>query len=237
MVKYTDREKEIAIEFAHDLVDCGIYDYIDNTHHYFTNGVEAQAFYIKRDRKRQIFYDNLKALPYDTTIASGATRGVFMRDDGELDGWVIKVDFTDNTYNYCKTEAELYSKAIDECVDYAFAATYYLTTINDIDFYIQERLNCDSEYEAVSSEKLREYVIEEYDLVQEENENDDDYEWRVSDYQENRIEWEEVLSCLIEDGDVENFVYAHGINDLHQANYGILPNGVIKIVDYCGYRE
>ena len=237
MIKYTDREKEIAIEFAHDLVDCGVYNYIDNTYHCFTDSNEAQAFCDERNRKRQAFYSNLKALPYDTTVASGSTRGVFMRDDGELDNWVIKVDFKDNSYDYCKREVGFFAEAVSEGVDWAFAATYFLCEIEGINFYIQERLDCGAEYESYSSSKIREYLIEEVGITQDDDEDDDDYECRLADYGDSWLEWDDVLVCLIHDSDVEDFVYSHNINDLHSGNYGMLPDGIIKIVDYCGYME
>lgn len=237
MVKYTDREKEIAIEFAHDLVDCGVYDYIDNAHHYLADPVESQEYFDNRCEKRRAFYNNLKTLPYDTTVASGSTRGVFMRDDEELDNWVIKVDFTDNSCNYCKREVGFFTEAVSEGVDWAFAATYFLCEIDGIDFYIQERLDCGTEYESYSSSKIREYLIEEVGITQEDYEDEDDYECRLADYEDSWLEWDDVLACLIHDSDVEEFVYDRDINDLHSGNYGMLPNGVIKIVDYCGYME
>jgi len=236
VIKYTNHEKEIAIEFAHDLVDCGVYNYIDNTYH-LTASDDAQEYFDKRSEKRRAFYSNLKSLPYDTTVASGSTRGVFMRDDGELDNWVIKVDFKSNSYNYCKREANFFAEAVNEGVDWAFAATYFLCKIDGIDFYIQERLDCGDEYDSYSSSKIREYLIEEVGITQNDDEDDDDYECRLADYEDSWLEWDDVLVCLIHDSDVEDFIYAHCINDLHQANYGMLPNGVIKIVDFCGYRE
>ena len=223
MIKYTDYEKEIAIDFAKDLINCGIEYYL------------APSSYTEKRMGRQDFYKKLEVLPYDTCVASGATRGVFMRNDGELDRWVIKADFKTNSYHYCALEAQYYEEAVAEGVDWAFAATYFLTEINGIYFYIQERLNCDCQDS--TSEKLRDYIINECGVVQEEDEDDLDFQSRIWDYEDSWLEWDDVLVCLIGDADVEEFIYSHGINDLHEANYGLTEEGYFKVVDFCGYNE
>ena len=225
MLKYTDYEKEVAIEFANDLVKSGIQLYLTPT----------PLSYDEKKSNRQNFYKNLEALPYSTTVASGATRGVFMRDDGELDRWVLKVDFNDNSRDYCEREANFYQEAIEQEVSWAFAATYYLTTIDEIDFYIQERLDCDCEDS--TSEKIAEYIVNKCGITQEDGEDDLDFQSRIWDYEDSYMEWDDVLNCIIGDADVEEFVYSRDINDLHQANYGMTSDGYFKIVDYCGYYE
>lgn len=222
VLKYTEAERKVAINFAQDLVNCGIHDYIGSRYD---------------ESSRDEWWDSYRRLPYVTEDYAGATRAVFCRDDGMLDRWVLKVDFQNNSQHYCRHEVEFYEEAIRAGVDYAFAATYFLCEIEGIKFYIQEKLDCGYNYDSSSSEKIREYIKTELGVAREKDEDEEDYEERISDWEDCYIEWDDVLACLIHDGAVEEFVYSRGINDLHKGNYGLTKEGYYKIIDFCGYYE
>lgn len=70
---------------------------------------------------------------------------------------------------------------------------------------------------------------------QEEEESDEDYADRISEYVESDMDDYEVVEAIIgENRELFDFIYENDINDLHKGNFGYLNDSPV-IFDYSGF--
>ena len=159
-------------------------------------------------------------------VSHGCTKIVVKFGD---DDWVIKIPYK-TAVNYCKLEAENYAYAHRAKLTKYFAPCYFYGVIDEIPVYLQRRVEKD-DY-AISSDC---YQFAYNNLPREDEENDDDYADRISDYIENDMDDYEVTSAIIgENKKLLDFIWNQDINDLHKGNFGYL-NGAPVIFDYSGF--
>lgn len=166
---------------------------------------------------------------YGFTFFDGCSKVVAVSCDCP---WVIKVDLNPNegpSWNhntYCEQEAENWIVALNSGMEQFFAATYFMEIINNVEYFIQEYVDCDEE--EISS-RCYDYCHSDHS----EDEEYDDYDeyWDMSD--EDRLF--ALFGCGIETHDLIDFCQSLYINDLHVGNFGEKANGQAVIIDYSGY--
>jgi hypothetical protein len=215
----TDKEKECAIEVAQMMLDMGIKQALLNR--------EFETW-------QNVYFDELEF--EGVSIGAGCTKVVFL--DEQNPRWVIKMDWVreDTTQHWCQKEAKYYQEAFEQHLEECFAVTQVLTTIDDVVFTIQERVdvnedNIDSRFETYITSGI---YREDYD-------SDEAYE---RDY-ENALDCiddeDRVIAMMTENEfnldteDILQFLYNHDINDLHCGNWGITSEGYYIMIDYSGY--
>lgn len=168
-------------------------------------------------------------------FSTGMTKMVIL--DNLNTRWVIKTDLCGDDYKrYCKLEARNYKRACEQNIEECFAATYYFTTVNNYDFFIQERVNIDDGY---NEEVFYQYVSR--DIDPSEYENKDEYREKISDMACDMNDEERIYAMLDENGyngDIEEivrFIDDNDINDLHAGNWGVTTDGFTVMVDYSGF--
>lgn len=159
---------------------------------------------------------------------SGCTKGVFVFPDCD---WVLKVPLSQK--DYCALEAEVYEDAIEAKLEHCFAACYFLTSIGNQKYYIQEKATCcedgytDLFYEAASNCISR----EEYD-------DEDEYLCDLDTYV-NEIDAYESINAIFNGssylGSLWDFINHHNLNDFHAGNYGYIYGKGDVLIDYSGY--
>lgn len=159
---------------------------------------------------------------YDGAIEAGATKIVFIPNEGE---YVYKVSSNYVEGDYCYREEKNYRLAKECGVEEFFVATEYFTTIADHDVYIQKKVDIDSQ-ERITT-KANQEIGKDYCA------NDFGFysifdTWcagaLVTQYGIDRVK------ALLD------FAKKYNINDLAEYN-SCLENGVIKFFDYAGYGE
>lgn len=226
---YTEYEKQIAL----DIIETMIKE--NNLEEVVESGSFSKFTCPGEDSDREVWCDWLHNSKYeDITCASGCTKLVIICS--ELDEWVIKTTYghARRHLDYCKMEAGYFEHAVEEgCSEY-FAETYYLTTINGYNYYLQEKLATDS---VEKDDAIFEYTSNNY-VDRSRFDSDDDFNDEVWNCSE-ELDYDDLIDALMPDGyeKVTAFVDSYDINDLHQANYGMTINGRFKIIDYSGYYE
>lgn len=169
------------------------------------------------------YYDNI-------SYFSGATRMCFITE--ELPGWVIKVNFKSIKFDYCKREADNYADAEGEGLEQYFASTYRVYECADGRIVtVQEEVTVDEEFITDSwYNYAREHLMNPDDYEDEDHMNDDawDYIYDMDDY--DRVE-----AIFGGEPELQNFLYEHHINDLHDGNWGESQYSGIVILDFAGY--
>jgi len=179
-------------------------------------------------------------LPDNIGEASGASRQVFW--DYNHEDFVLKVGLGKGDEKYCEKEEQVYCAAKEQGLEKYFGWTAYICTIDDMEIYAMEFLDCD---ECRVSDDSYEYH---YELYCDENELDPNTDeareqwedllesnWSVSvdssdavtEWFLDRLDWQEhdELSIFLNDWQ---------INDLHAANIGYRGNMPV-FADYAGY--
>ena len=163
------------------------------------------------------------------TTESGCTKACFIPSDTT---WVIKVDLPDNAKwqsGYCWQEAMNYQYAIQEGVEDAFAACYFLDRIEGHDFYIEELVCVD---ESTTDSACYDYASR---IAESERDNgnevdDDEIYYDLCD--------EERIMAIFGAMDIKHrlldFISKYQINDLHVGNFGYRGDFPV-IIDYSGY--
>lgn len=178
---------------------------------------------------------------------SGVTKVTLFYND--LPDWVIKVPILGNYYeedechcdyecsgsekenDYCLTEVNYTQEAVESGLGNCFAKTYYVCTINEVDFYCSERVA------KVYNEKYP-------------------YKSKVSYTKPNSLQQAEQLmknyDSFLATEELALFIDAYGesiakklikflldfdISDLHHGNLGFDANDHIKIIDCAGWRD
>ena len=172
-------------------------------------------------------------------ISCGATKICLIPEESD---WVIKLSFDmtgdfdpeEEEVDFCRREAYNYQRAIDQGLEEYFAATYKVGKVEDIDVYVQQKVETDSDkidgmfssyVESVYEDSLANYT-------------GDEYHWEVEDYVldlEDTERIEAVFGASDATCKLAIFIEKYEINDLHCANYGFV-NGVPVIMDYSGYN-
>lgn len=171
----------------------------------------------------------------------GATKFVLVCED--LENWVIKLSyevsesFIEETgiFNFCEREAENYEAACKKGLEQFFAATYKVGIVQDVNVYLQERVDPDNE---LFYAYFEEYVDERYSECDREAEN----YWNMVEEDIYDLGDEERLEAIFrQDYTVEEirelieFCEDYDINDLHECNYGVTPDKRNVIIDFSGY--
>ena len=158
---------------------------------------------------------------YDGTIAAGASKFVFIPNDGE---YVYKMSTNYLEDDYCYREAENYKLAKEQGLDEFFVETEYFATIANHDVYIQKKVDIDSQ-EIITTRANREIGK--------------DYSAEHMDY---RIMFDTTcLGALVSQYDIDKvealvkFAKQNDINDLAEYN-SCLVDGAIKFFDYAGFH-
>lgn len=166
------------------------------------------------------YLDNfLEAYP-DAYEASGSFRRVFIFDDCE---WVLKVPKKKekNSLAICKKEVYLYEAAAeDPFLGELFAECRYLTTIDDIPFFVMLKAECDHF-------EIEDSIEEWHDKSSTRLSNADPGE------EENVLTFIHAQLCPDHSQRFSNFYYDYELFDIHSENIGFLQ-GKIKIIDYAG---
>ena len=134
----------------------------------------------------------------------------------------------ENNWDYCATEASIYSYAKLNKIEFFFAKTEYICTINDIPIYLSEKASeCKWEYGKGLYPSVKcKSVIEKY-------QNTFDRRPQVPNYI-----IEEMLKSYSQK-ETEDFIFFlqnSSITDLHDGNWGII-NNKIKIIDYSDFED
>ena len=165
-------------------------------------------------------------------VFNGATKFVFLFED--IPSCVIKVSCHGMLNDHCRIEAENFKKAQNAGLECYFAPTILFKEIDGVEFYLQERVECDTD--GIDSEM---YAYAEKICFSDKNAMDED-------------EFNDLLDEMIFDFDIEDSIKAvfgedyktemlikfcekNKINDLHAGNYGY-KNDFPVILDYSGYR-
>lgn len=161
-----------------------------------------------------------------------------------LENWIIKVDFDRNScpkdyyedyqlISFCEQELITYEKAVSNNLQSFFAPIYKIGTINEVTFYLQEKVSPDEEAVRDNFENYSKYFVEKktYD-------DDIGYFNAVGEYASG-LDDEDRLRAMFDDydniEDLIEFIHENEINDLHEGNYGMKNNGNWVIFDYSGY--
>lgn len=167
----------------------------------------------------------------DCDLDSGVTRVVVIPENLS---WVLKFNFISEvlTVDYNKLEATHFEVAAEEGLDEFFAATYYFTSVDGVDVYIQEKVKVD---EDAISDSFYNFTLE--NLYSGDDENDEriqEMAWTDS----NDLTNEERICAMVGDSPkinaLLNFIEYNDINDLHSGNWGY-RDGEPVMIDYAGY--
>lgn len=71
---------------------------------------------------------------------------------------------------------------------------------------------------------------------QDDDESDEDYEYRMSEYADEMDNEERICAVFGPESDnLVDFCYEFDINDLHAANWGVAADGRYVMIDFCGF--
>lgn len=130
-------------------------------------------------------------------------------------------------WDYCRTEAEIYIKAVEANLEKFFAKTEFIGYVNGFPVYTQTKVNIfiDIYEEDDYSQELRNKTKTTCASL---NARCFDACW-IADFLD--YYGEEAFKKL------DMFLKEYGIQDLHRGNLGYLSNGAPVIVDYSDYCE
>lgn len=229
----TNKEVSIAINIIDKLMSVGLYNAL--TYHKIEPDKEYYYLGLSDwlDGHRELL--RAEGIGY----SRGETKLCLLCD--ALDDWVIKLGFLRSTNPYyvkegldkdfCSLEAEYYVKACDNNLGEFFAATYEVGEINGVHIFLQELAPPD---EISFRDCFEEYASQGNDR------NDFDDEERYYDYIDEIVgdmdNDERIYAVFGEESDnLVDFIDMVGINDLHEANYGLTKDGRAVIFDFSGY--
>lgn len=139
-----------------------------------------------------------------------------------------------NNWDYCLTEAEIYNKAVEDGIDFLFAETHLFYSKNGFNFYIQQR--CSLEYDIDISKIFKinrgDYTINKYSSRIKDLTND--FSFSI-----NKIFVAVIYKTYGEEiGDkFFKFLYHNDISDLHSGNCGFTVNNKPILIDFSSYNE
>lgn len=172
-------------------------------------------------------YDFVIKIPFKGVYAE------YEDEDGDED-WKYH-DFTCAVYplsgecgdDYCLSEAQYYSCAVEVGIEKMFCGTFYYTRIDNIPIYVSEKAHQvgDSFCEVMSCAEIdtTQKLINSTGLH-----NVFNYRFFNRALKFVGLEYVENFYHFLED---------NGLHDFYSANYGILENGCPVIIDYSDYRE
>ena len=136
---------------------------------------------------------------------------------------------SENCWNYCETEEEIYVDAVEFGVDHFFAATeFYGYTPTKYPVYIQPRVISYFDYD-----HSREYTKEELTCATDVLQSSSKYIGLSTEWIADAIAAFGEKSVL----DLLSFIDLRDITDLHRGNYGYTLDGKPIIFDYAGWHE
>ena len=205
-MKMSMEERNVALNLVNTLLKMGLSEYFHS------------------DKASNDLYDwfrenNLANMGFE--YFSGATKCVLTHEEFD---WVIKFRYPGEKKDYCAKEYENYIAAEKAGFAYYFAACDYLCQHDDINFYVQERVECTEDVDSVIYENL----LLEY--KEEGSEYDEDNIW----YEVEDMESHDRMVALYGNHDLADFVENHRINDLHNGNFGVIGDHYVMI-DYSGF--
>lgn len=164
-------------------------------------------------------------------VFDGATKFVFLFED--VPSCVIKVSRHEMNNNHCRVEAENFRKAQNVGLECYFAPTILFKEIDGVEFYIQERVECNTF--GIDSEM---YAYAKKVCCSDESTMDKDDFTDLLDEMVYEFDAADSLRAVFGEGyETElliEFCENNRINDLHAANYGY-KNDFPVILDYSGY--
>ena len=164
----------------------------------------------------------------------GATKICIIFKDEDF---VVKFSFEDHKVDEAVKEAEIYQDAIENHLEMFFPYTKILTTIDDVTFVLQRKIDFSaaerSEKLAESYNKITQTVPDRIvDKVQAEfSKAHSSFRRRIN------VEWVKMCVSIYGKRRVKQlcaFVIKHKINDLHSYNVGYYKNKPL-ILDFSGY--
>lgn len=229
----TNKEVSIAINIIDKLMSVGLYDAL--TYHKIEPDKEYYYLGLSDWLKGHRELLRSEGIGYSW----GETKLCLLCD--ALDDWVIKLGFlrsTDPYYvkegldkNFCSLEAEYYIKACDNNLGDFFAATYEVGEINGVHIFLQELAQPDEDYFMDCFKKYARQDNDRNDFTGEEQY--DDY---IDEIVKDMDNDERIYAVFGEESDnLVDFIDVVGINDLHEANYGLTKDGRAVIFDFSGF--
>lgn len=175
---------------------------------------------------------------YQFFISSGASKMCFVPAKAANFDWVIKIDFMRKSRagsrfadGYVRKEAEYFKEACERGIEEYFAATYYVDTIQDATFVLQEYCH-EADIWSEFDSYVRSYMSRSFD------EDEEDYNDRVSGEISYLGDTDRIYAALGTSDKVDDlieFVNTRGINDLHEENWGMNSECNIVMIDYSGF--
>lgn len=151
----------------------------------------------------------------------------------EIPECVIKISRKGLEHDYCKIEADNFKKAVNLGLDCYFARTEVFTEIEDVVFYIQEKVTCDVyEIESEMYNYADQICVESRELMEEDEYND--LLWEMIQDFDCETSLNAVFGESYETQLLIDFCGENRINDLHQGNFGY-KNEFPVIIDFCGF--
>lgn len=198
-------------------------------------------------------YYNLKTKVSADWVENGCSKLVFGFSDLKKDGkeYVIKIPFFGQRYfeeeewhqydyefagschieleqdwNYCEAEEKIYQKSVEWGLSDIFAATEYICSIGDVQFYASELVGYSFNNDA--------YL----DCSKELKEDSQSFS-KYSHARISRIAFRPILLQYGEDFccDLIDFLETYDIDDIHDSNVGTTDDGSFKILDYSNFRD
>lgn len=216
---------------------------------YFSNGEMYNHYYDEDMYEDEEWYDEVGMECEADDWDHGASKMVLYYN--ALKDWVVKIPFAGDYYeeedrynnfceanrylpiaedDYCAAEAYLTKQATAAGVDFMFACTYYLMTIDGVRVYVAERVRPQSwkiewqnpDSSAASAADIRSCCQDEF------------YESHMSE-----TDLALFVDAYGEDAalDLISFISEWRINDIHSGNTMMDNNNHIRIVDYSGFNS
>lgn len=239
-MKPTDMEIRYALDMIEDLMGTGLKDAL----RYVADEDNAKWYHLNISQwlDKNIDYLNKNGIRYCT----GSTKLVFLTN--ELENWVIKLNFdrsTDPYYveeglvmDFCQIEADNYQRAVENDLGEYFAATYNVGKVNDTNVYLQEKAEVDEYF----FDRMVEYAKDRELVKREDFEDEEEYREALEQCVWEDFDEEDRLEAVF-GGEVDrlcklfDFVDDNEINDLHENNFGITPDGRYLVIDFSGFSD
>ena len=238
MYKFSEYDKKEALGIVEYLMSNGFYDALGFESNHW--GYKSSCLEDWREENMELLED------YGVTITRGETKICIIPDDTD---YVIKVGLLlelKGGYrkgdDYCAIEYNNYKKACELGIEKYFASMCYLGVVNDISFYLQEKVRIDEDR---TSDNFYSYSQRTYynDVeVPDEDEDPNGYDeyWDNIYSTGDELDDEERIYAMIDDDrdaiKVSHFCMDNEINDLHGGNWGYVDNwGQAVLIDYSGF--
>ena len=220
---------------------------LDKVSSSFNWGMCYMEYYNSSDDYSDEDFSAVRAACNADRYNNGVTKITLFYND--LPNWVIKIPILGNYYeeddyhcdyicsgsekenDYCLTEANYTREAAELGLGNCFAKTYYICTINEVDFYC--------------SEKVTQVYNEKYPYkskVSYTNPNSLDQAKNLMSNHYSYLDTEELALFVDAYGEsiaerLIQFLYDYDVTDLHHGNLGFDVNDHIKIIDCSGWRD